>query len=221
MWSIANPVKGQSKRSHLRHSSTGILALICALLLVGCFAGQPTPNKNLSNTNTSRSEEEDKAIGEALAEKFMNDPEVAESFGMLPVRYFRYIENSGGQSAESISNNIRAIDPALTYEHLTKDIERYEGQAWGFNGRILLITESKSTTGGRHTQALVGARGSQDKPVYVRAIFATDFLDGQSVYVVGYIAGRYRHTLPNGAEVFFPALAARAILKPGDVARYK
>jgi hypothetical protein len=151
----------------------------------------------------------------------MNDPKVAEAFGTLPVRYFRYIESTGGQSPESVSNNIRAVDPALTYEHLTKDIERYEGQAWGFNGRILLITESKSTTGGRITQALVAVRGSLERPVHVRAMFATEFLYGQSVYVVGYIAGRYRHTLPNGAEVFFPALAARTIIKPGDVEKYR
>jgi hypothetical protein len=60
-----------------------------------------------------------------------------------------------------------------------------------------------------------------NKNVWVIAGFTTDFVEGNQVYVIGYIIENYSYKSIAGWDMTVPSVAARAMLKPTDAARIK
>jgi hypothetical protein len=120
------------------------------------------------------------------------------------------------RSEEAVRLNIRQANKSITYEHLKKNADRYDGEPWAFTGRILQVQEA-----GGQTTALVSLDSWGSKTMYVRASFTTEFVEKDQVYVVGYLAGNYSYTSVAGWNLTVPALDARAILKPAEAARLR
>lgn len=120
------------------------------------------------------------------------------------------------KSEEGIRLNIQQANKSITYEHLKKNADRYDGEPWTFIGKVFQIQES-----GGQTFALISLDAWGNKTMWVRANFTTDFVEKDQVYVVGYLAGNHSYTSVAGWNITVPAMDARAILKPSDAARIK
>jgi len=123
---------------------------------------------------------------------------------------------SEGSDPESIKNNIQQADAKITYALLKKNSVKYAGQSWAFTGTVYQIFER-----GNQTQAFVALDGWGSKNVEVIGDFQTDFVEKNKVYVVGYLAGDYSYKSVAGWDLTIPALAARAMMKPGDAVKYR
>lgn len=120
-------------------------------------------------------------------------------------------------SEEGVRQNIlAAAESKITYEHLKKNADRYNGEPWAFNGRVFQIQES-----GGQTAALLSLDAWGNKMMEVQANFTTDFVEKDQVYVVGYLAGNYSYTSVAGWNITIPLIEARAILKPSEAVRIK
>ncbi len=121
-----------------------------------------------------------------------------------------------GQDESNVRGNILAADTKITYEHLKKNADKYAGKPWSFTGKILEIQESDGVTIARISQDNWG-----NKAIYVVAPVSTEFLEDNRVFVVGYLAGSYTYESQAGWTITIPAMAARAIIKPNEVAKLK
>jgi hypothetical protein len=121
-----------------------------------------------------------------------------------------------GLDDEQISKNIAAVNKDITYEHLKKNALKYAGQPWAVKGKILQIQES-----GGDTMARVALDSWGNKVVWVVSGFTTDFIEGNQIYAVGYLAGDYSYESQAGWNITIPALVARAIIKPNEVSKYQ
>jgi hypothetical protein len=120
-------------------------------------------------------------------------------------------------SDESVVREIMlAVNKAITYEHLKKNADNYNGEPWAFTGTVMQIQES-----GAQTFALVSLDAWGNNLMAVRANFTTDFVEKNQVYVVGYLAGNYSYTSVAGWNMTVPLMEARAILKPSEATRIK
>jgi len=113
-------------------------------------------------------------------------------------------------------NMLQAAEGKITYEHLKKNADSYEGEPWTCTGRVFQIQES-----GGQTFALVSLDSWGSKLMAVKANFTTEFLEKDQVTVVGYLTGNYSYTSVAGYNMTVPAMDARAILKPSDATRIK
>lgn len=118
---------------------------------------------------------------------------------------------SEGSDPQSVKRNIEQVDSKVTYELLKKSADKYAGRPWAFTGTIFQIFERDG-----HTEALVAIDGWGNKNFRVEGDFATDFVEKNRVYSVGYLAGDYSYKSIAGWDMTIPALAARAMLKPGE-----
>lgn len=134
-------------------------------------------------------------------------------FTILPDGQVQRITNEG-YGDELIRQNIADINKTVTYALLEKDADKYKGSAWGFNGRVLQIFEKSG-----QTKALIEYKPGQNFWVY--ANFPTDFVKGNRVYAIGYLAGSETYKTISNWELTVPVLIARAIMKPKDVSKYK
>ena len=123
---------------------------------------------------------------------------------------------AGVPSEEDIRLNILQADKTITYANLKKNPDRYDGDPWAFTGTVFQIEKYNG-----QTVALVTFDTCNNKMVWVRANFTTDFVKKDQVYVVGYLAGNHSYTSVGGVNVTLPALNARAILKPSEAARIR
>lgn len=114
---------------------------------------------------------------------------------------------SEGLLDDAVRQNIRDADRTVTFEQLKKNAERYAGRPWRFSGKIVQIQEASGFT---TVRVALDAWGN--KVVYVVAPFTTEFVDGDRVYVVGYLAGDHSYQSIAGWNITIPAMAARAIL---------
>ncbi len=119
------------------------------------------------------------------------------------------ISTDGGRSPDAIFANVQAVDEELTYAQLKKSPEKYAGRAWGFEGKILQIGET-----GDKTWARVGLDSWGNDVVWVEGDFTTEFVDGQRVALLGYLAGTHSYKSQAGWDIRIPALAARIMLTP-------
>ena len=119
-------------------------------------------------------------------------------------------------SEEGIRLNILQADKNITYAHLKKDADRYDGDPWAFTGTVFQIQAYKG-----QTIALVSLDTCTNKMMFVRANFTTDFAKQDQVYIVGRLAGNHSYTSVGGREITVPVIDARAILTPSEAARIK
>lgn len=124
--------------------------------------------------------------------------------------------NAEGLNEDAIRANVQGVDKTITYEQLKKNSIKHAGKAWAFTGKILEIREI-----GEDTVARVSLDDWGSKPIYIAAPMSTEFVENNRVYVVGYLAGNYSYESQAGWNLTIPALAARAILKPSEAAKYK
>lgn len=117
---------------------------------------------------------------------------------------------------DQIRKTIADVDKSITYAHLEKDPEKYNGMPWAASGKVIQIMEK-----GGQTTALVGADRYGAQNYWVSANFTTDFVKGNQVYIVGYLQGSYSYKSVAGWDITIPSLVARAILKPKDAAKFK
>lgn len=122
----------------------------------------------------------------------------------------------GNRSELAIMNNVAAVNKSVTYEHLKKNADRYSGEAWAFTGTVMQINEQ-----GNQTTGLVSLDAWGNKLIWVAADFPTEFVERDKVYVVGHIAGNYSYKSIAGWDMTVPAVAARAIMKPAEAAKFK
>ncbi len=125
------------------------------------------------------------------------------------------IDNEG-YSDELIAKNISDINNDITYKHLKKNSQKHAGKEWAFTGKILEIQEVEGRTVSR-----IGIDAWGNDAVFVAGNFTTDFVQGDRVYVVGYLAGDYSYESQAGWNINIPSLAARAMMKPNEKAKYK
>ncbi len=124
--------------------------------------------------------------------------------------------NAEGLDDTQIRKNIAAVNKDVTYEHLKKNSTKYAGQAWDLRGKILQIQEVDGDT-----MARVALDNWGNKVVWVVGNFTTDFVEDNQIYAVGYLAGDYSYESQAGWNITIPALVARAIIKPGEAAKYQ
>lgn len=117
---------------------------------------------------------------------------------------------------DEIRQIMLSVDKSITYGQLTKNADRYQGQAWAFTCSIVQIQEA-----GGETSALVALDYLHNDMMKVKASFTTEFVDGDMVYVVGYLAGNYSYRSVGGLDMTIPMIEAKAILKPSDAIRIR
>lgn len=125
-----------------------------------------------------------------------------------------------GNSPESLSQLIERADlldnRAITYAHLEKNAARYIGRPWKFTGRILEIVEKPGIVMSRVSLDWYGNR-----VMMVFGRFETDFVKGNTVDVIGYLAGNYSYESQANWKITLPVLAAQSMLKAGSLRKLK
>lgn len=148
----------------------------------------------------------------------MKFPNSSKTYGYdLDGQVVRIVDEGTDNSA--ILKNVTEAEvdyKSFTYAHLTKNADRYAGKSWYAVGKILQITES-----GASTSARIAIDGQSDRVIYIVAPFQTNFVENDKVLVIGYLAGNYTYTSQANWQITIPALAARAILPPGDMSKLK
>ncbi len=199
---------------------------ILALLSSGCSSSTsgPDPGRPITTSNTALNVNS-AAKGAEIAKRMIDDLKNGSSkrdtapAPPIPSDDSEYDSDLAGQyqriKAEGTDNalvqkNIADADKSVKYEHLKKNAEKYAGRPWMFTGKILQIMEQ-----GGETQALISLDDWGSKTIWVVAPFTTDFVEKNRVTVVGYTAGSYSYTSQANYNLTVPAVAARAILKPG------
>ncbi len=110
------------------------------------------------------------------------------------------------------------LNKSIKYEHLKKNAEPYAGKPWRFTGRILEISEKSNP---ELTVARISLDYYGNYPIYVVGRFNTPFLTGNTVEVVGYLAGNYSYESQAGWNITVPAIAALAIVKYESINKLK
>lgn len=184
----------------MNHRSSLVSLATIALTLASACASSPAPD----NTSTYQ---RPTPTTSTVSPRVTNTP-TASATPYDPVN---------DNSEEGIRLNILAAEESkITYEQLKKNAERYDGEPWAFTGRVFQIQES-----GGQTLALVSLDAWGSKMVAVKANFTTDFVEKDRIYVVGYVTENYSYTSVANWNLSVPAVDARAILKPAEVARIK
>lgn len=181
---------------------------ICLLFILFVVLGCSGSNSNSSAPSILSSENSSKPSNSAVP----NQPKTYELD--FPGQTDRIVDE--GSDEDQIRKNIAEIDKSITYEQLKKNADKYAGKAWACKGKIMQIQED----GGR-TTALIALDGWGNKNVQIAGNLTSDFVENNQVYVVGYLAGNYSYTSVANWELTIPGLAARAMLKPSEVAKYQ
>ncbi len=124
---------------------------------------------------------------------------------------------SMNQEGTDLAAWVRLADVAgagIKYAHLKKNADRYKQIPWSFSGRIVEITETES---GSFARVSLDAFGNNI--IFVVAQFHTDFVEGDSVDVLGMLAGSYSYKSQAGWDIAIPSMLARSIQKRGTLAR--
>jgi hypothetical protein len=100
----------------------------------------------------------------------------------------------------------------ITFAHLKKGPDKYKGEPWAFRGKILEIAEVDG-----HTRARVAIDSYGQKAIYVEAGFTTDFVEDNTVDIVGLLWGSFSYKSQAGWDMSIPALYAAKIAKRGEL----
>jgi len=195
-------------------STLGLVFCLWLCAIIGCSA----PSSNLATNNSTASTNNSSPFKPSPSNSNppllpRTTPTAAPTAAPEPGIDQSDLEDS---SDLAVVNNIKAADKSITYEHLKKNADKYNGQAWSFTGKILEIQELEGKTVAR-----IGTGSWGSKPVLVTAPFTTDFVEDNNVFIVGYLTGSYSYESQAGWNITIPSLTARAILKPADAAKLK
>lgn len=184
--------------------------LLLLILMPGCVADKPkTANSvNLPGTKPDASVQPSASPAEIATR-------TPHTFALDLVGQDARIFTEGSDE-DQIRANIAATDKAITYEHLKKNADKYAGKPWFCKGKILEITEQSGLTVAR-----IGLDDWGTKTIWVMGLVSTDFVEKNTVYVVGYLAGNYSYTSQANWQITVPALAIRAMIKPSDWPKYQ
>lgn len=100
---------------------------------------------------------------------------------------------------------------AITVGHLDKNVQPYMGKPWKFTGEVLALVERNG-----RTEALIG-HISKDELVFSVGWYKSEFVRGDVVEVVGFIAGTHRYESQPGQSFRVPVLLTAAMVKPGEL----
>ena len=134
-------------------------------------------------------------------------------------RQLKRIYAEGGASREAIRKNMLAADKTVTFEQLQENAARYQGTPWAFEGKIVDIIWQDRRGIGDYIVAAIIIGEDPGKQLSVRGDFATDFVENDYVYVVGYITGTSQPRLGPSSLTYpgkVPSLSARALLRPSE-----
>lgn len=109
-----------------------------------------------------------------------------------------------------------ANEKKITFAHLKKNADKYKGEPWAFRGKILEIAE----VSGR-TRARIAIDAYGQKVMWVEAPFTTDFVEDNTVDLVGVLHGSFSYTSQAGWNLSIPALVAAKITKRGELVKRK
>jgi len=115
---------------------------------------------------------------------------------------------------------LAAANKAITYGHLKKNADRYEGKAWTAAVKILEISEGQ-VKGQTMTTARVSLDYYGNEAVMVIAPFSTEFVEGNFVEIAGFLTGSYSYTSQAGWNITIPSMVARAMVKRGTFAKVR
>lgn len=187
-------------------SQTLLIIFACIVLAAGCQT-QNTGNSSAPTTFTSST-----SSATTNSEPVPNQPKTYSND--LSGQVERITDE--GSDDSQIRQNIAGVDKSITYEHLKKNADKYAGKPWAARGKIIQIREADG-----ETSALVSLDGWGNKNIWIVGNFSSDFVENNQVYVVGYLAGNYSYTSIANWQLTIPALAVRAMLKPGEVSKYQ
>lgn len=138
-------------------------------------------------------------------------------------RQLKRIYDEGGASKEAIRKNILAAHKNVTFEQVQENAAQYEGLPWAFEGKITDIIYHQKNGTGDYILAEVIIGEDPGKLISVKGDFATDFVENDYVYVVGYLTGTSHPRLGPSNPKYrgnVPSLSARALLKPSEAEEF-
>lgn len=109
----------------------------------------------------------------------------------------------------------------ITYAHLKKSAEKYEGKPWALTGKILEIAEKRTDNGFTLTKGRISLDWYGNQALYFEAPFSTEFVEGNVVDMAGVLASTYSYTSQAGWNITIPAIAARSILKRNSFSKFR
>ena len=142
----------------------------------------------------------------------------AESESQLP--RLRELAADSGRAADPRVYMVIAVtasqrarnDGTILYKMLTKNADRDAGRPWFIMGaKIIELHEEGSMTLGRIEM------DPGTNPLFIGARFATPFVEGDRVDVVGYLAGNYTYETKIGSKFTIPAFAVAGMFKTGTI----
>ena len=105
---------------------------------------------------------------------------------------------------------------AIRYAHLEKNAARYIGRPWNFTGRIVEIVEKPDSV-----MARVSLDWYDNHIMMVFGRFESDFVKGNTVDVIGYLAGSFSYESRAKWQITIPVIAAHSMLKAGTLRKLK
>lgn len=203
--------------------------LVLCLMLIGCHKGDDAKDKEIAalkaqlaakgTTENAPSLGAVKQQTPALVQP-QNTPEVERPASQRPVEFLLERIDKEGQTPGSLIDLFDRADMpdnrSITYAHLEKNAARYIGRPWKFTGRVVEIIEKPGTVAAR---IALDWYGNHIMMVFGR--FETDFVKGNTVDVIGYLAGNYSYESQAKWNITIPALAAHSMLKAGALRKMK
>ncbi len=102
----------------------------------------------------------------------------------------------------------------ITYAHLKKNALKYTGMPYKLTGHILEIEEKNGID-----YARIAINWYGDAAIFVKTTGTSDFVLGDWVDVVGFLAGNYSYTSQAGWEISIPSMIAVPFRKQGSLSK--
>ncbi|MFO0580043.1 MAG: hypothetical protein U1A78_39220 [Polyangia bacterium] len=199
--------------------------LVLCLILIGCNKGDDAKDKEIAALKAQIAAKGAPSLGAVKEQnpalvKPKTALEEAQHESPRPLEFLLdridKEEQSPGSLAELFDRADMLDNRSITYAHLEKNAARYIGRPWKFTGRIVEIVEKP---GGVMARVALDWYGNHIMMVFGR--FETDFVKGNVVDVIGYLAGKYSYESQANWKITIPVLAAHSILKAGTLRKMK
>ena len=132
--------------------------------------------------------------------------------------YFR-IRDEGGQSEEAIAEHLQAADSSIRSAQVVKNPIPYYGKPVAISDRVMQVREYPAKDGSYFTDLYMYWG---DEILVTSIASQVPFVRGDRVVIIGYLANHlYRYTTVSQWQMTVPLVIARAVLRPGEVAKYR
>jgi len=165
----------------------------------------------------TRSEQNDKNVSEEKTQLSTAEEGFNADDGCREL-YFR-IRDEGGQSEEAIAKHLQAADSSIRSAQVVKNPIPYYGKPVTITGRVMQVREYPAKDGSYFTDLYMYWG---DEILVTSIASQVPFVRGDRVVIIGYLANHlYRYTTVSQWQMTVPLVIARAVLRPGEVAKYR